>query len=128
MNRDKYDDFKDEDAQFKLDEYAKSLHVEEEPLRIPCYLIPHLWGKDDICLHCSYTRKELYGDQDEVPTTICARCKEEYAIANIECPSCGLARIGREGIEAVEQSVQPTPLGDGDSAPEYGTGGWMSAR
>lgn len=45
-------------------------------------------------------------EDDEVPTTICARCKEEYDIAEIECPSCGLARIGREGVEAVEQSVQ----------------------
>jgi len=33
-------------------------------------------------------------EDDEVPTTICSRCKEEYDIAEIECPSCGLARIG----------------------------------
>ncbi len=33
-------------------------------------------------------------EDDEVPTTICSRCKEEYDIAEIECPSCGLSRIG----------------------------------
>lgn len=60
---DKYNDFKDEDAQFDLDEYAKSIFQDSEPLRIPCYVIPHLWGKDDICLHCGFARKELYGDK-----------------------------------------------------------------
>ncbi len=31
-------------------------------------------------------------EDDEVPTTICSRYKEEYDIAEIECPSCGLTR------------------------------------
>ena len=31
-------------------------------------------------------------EDDEVQTTICSRCKDEYDIAEIECPSCGLSR------------------------------------
>jgi hypothetical protein len=63
MHRDKYNDFKDEDAQFDLDLYASDLHLKGEPPRFPCYVIPHLWGKDDTCLHCGYARKELYRNE-----------------------------------------------------------------
>mgnify|MGYP003524642251 CR=1 FL=1 len=32
-----------------------------------------------------------------IETTICSRCGEEYDAMEKECPSCGLARIGRHG-------------------------------
>jgi hypothetical protein len=38
----------------------KGNHV---PPRIACYVIPHLWDKNDVCLHCGFARAELYGDQ-----------------------------------------------------------------
>ena len=61
---DKYNDFKDEDAQFNLDDYARDIHIEQgEAHRFPCYVIPHVWDKDDICLHCGFARDELYGNK-----------------------------------------------------------------
>ena len=53
----------------------------------------------------------------------------DYMIEDGFCQNEYMAGAGhRQIIEAVEHSVQPTPLGDGDSAPEYGTGDWMSGR
>jgi hypothetical protein len=88
----KYNDFKDEDTQFDLDAYAKTLYREDGSPRIPCYVIPHVWGKDDICLHCGFAREELYGNkaaEHHVQRTACMHPEIKRLGGVLYCKVCG---------------------------------------